>query len=138
MEEETDCLFVFFLSGSGNLNSYSRIQGEGVRDHRTYGEKLGKSVVDVLSDMKPVNTDTVTSHALKCEETKSPQGEPSAIPYDVVTVGDISFVTAIYEMFDTNAMAIKENTPYEMTFVLTLTNGRGGYMPTQQCWEYGN
>lgn len=139
VEEQTDCLFAFFLSGSGNLNAYSRIQGEGVKNHRIYGEKLGKSVVDVLSgEMKPVNTDTVASHALTCEDTKSPLGEPSPYPYNVVTLGDLSFVTSPSELFDTTAMGIKNNTPYEMTFVLTLTNGRAGYMPTSICWDYFN
>lgn len=139
VEEETDCLFAFFLSGSGNLNAYSRIKGEGVKNHRIYGEKLGKSVVKVLEgEMKQVNTDTVASHALMCEETKSPQGGSSPYPYNVVTVGDLSFVTSPSELFDTTARAVKDNTPYEMTFVLTLTNGRGGYMPTSICWDYFN
>jgi len=33
-------------------------------------------------------------------------------------------------------MAIRENSPYDITFVMTLTNGSAGYMPTAECFGY--
>ena len=135
VEQEGDCLFAFYLSGSGNLNAYSRIAGEGVKSHTVYGEKLGKAVMDVLGNMTAVETGTVQCTE-KVYEGKSPTGEPAKTSYSGIATGDISFVTSQFEMFDTNARNIKDNTPFKMTFVLTLTNGRFGYMPTQECWDY--
>ncbi|MBO5317217.1 MAG: hypothetical protein J6A74_02105 [Oscillospiraceae bacterium] len=135
VEDEQDCLFAFYLSGSGNLNAYSRIDGEGVKHPKVYGEKLGSAVVSVLSDMKAVETGTVSS-TRKVHKGTSATGGALDLPFYAVQVGDISFVTSQYEMFDTNARNIKDQTPFEMTFVLTLTNGKNGYMPTQECWDY--
>lgn len=44
------------------------------------------------------------------------------IEIDAVSIGDVSFVTAPYEMFDTNGKYIKDNSQSKMTFVLELAN----------------
>lgn len=54
-----------------------------------------------------------------------------------VRLGDVAFVIAPYEMFDDNGMYIKENSPYEMTFLMCYTNGRNGYVPSAKCIEHG-
>lgn len=54
-----------------------------------------------------------------------------------ISIGDVSFITAPYEMFDTNGMAIKENTPFEMTFLLTLANDHFYYIASEYAFEYG-
>ena len=52
--------------------------------------------------------------------------------------GDVSFVTAPYEMFDTNGRQVKEGTPFEMTFILYLCNGGQGYIPSEDFFDYGS
>ena len=47
-----------------------------------------------------------------------------------ISFGDIAFVSAPYEMFDTNGMEIKQGSPYDMTFVLTNAGGAGAYVPS--------
>lgn len=60
------------------------------------------------------------------------------ITIDALAVGDLAFAVAPYEMYDTNGMEIKEASPYEMTFVLTLGNGPSmGYLPTRLNFEHG-
>ena len=54
-----------------------------------------------------------------------------------VRLGDVAFVMAPYEMFDDSGVAIREGSPYEMTFVLAYTNGRAGYIPSAPCIEHG-
>lgn len=54
-----------------------------------------------------------------------------------VRLGDVAFIMAPYEMFDDNGVFIKENSPFDMTFILAYTNGRGGYIPSAPCIEHG-
>lgn len=56
---------------------------------------------------------------------------------DVIGIGDISVITAPYEMFDTQGMFIKENTPYETTIVMTMANGMNNYIASELAFEYG-
>ena len=45
-------------------------------------------------------------------------------------------VAAPYEMFAAHGMYIKENTP-GTTFLLTSCNGKYGYLPTNEAYDYG-
>lgn len=136
VEAESDTLFAFFLGGSANSNSYSYIEGEGVKDHRVYGKLLGEEVVKCLSGMTDTKTNAVTSTKVQPALTTAKGNPSNTMELYAVGIGDISFVSAPFEMFDTTGMAIKEQSPYSMTFVLTLCNGDMGYMPTQECWDY--
>ena len=52
--------------------------------------------------------------------------------------GDVGFVAAPYEMFDTNGMFIKENSPFAYTVVATLSNYSHGYFPSDFTFETGS
>ena len=59
------------------------------------------------------------------------------------SVGDLSFVTAPYEMFDKQGVTIKEGSPFGATFVITCANDAIGYIPDRQgfeinCYEANN
>lgn len=64
-------------------------------------------------------------------------GETISMELDAIRVGDISFVTAPYEMFDTNGAFIKDNTPVDMTFVLTYANDHVSYVASAEAFDYG-
>lgn len=55
----------------------------------------------------------------------------------VMSVGDVAFVAAPYEMYDTTGMNIKAASEFKMTFVLYLCNGGFGYMPNKECYDNG-
>lgn len=57
---------------------------------------------------------------------------------NAVTIGSIGLVTAPYEMFCTNAIALKEASPYDITFVLTCTNGHHAYIADELAFTYGS
>lgn len=65
------------------------------------------------------------------------KGQTKEIPISTVSIGDISFATAPYEMFDTNAQYIKNNSDSKMTFILEITNGGYGYFPSEKAFDYG-
>lgn len=48
-------------------------------------------------------------------------------------VGPIGFTTGTYEMFCDHAMYVKENSPFDVTFVIS---GNSGYIPNVKAYEY--
>ena len=59
----------------------------------------------------------------------------ATVELDVIGIGDIAFIFAPVEMFDTNGMYIKENSPYSMTFICGYANYCQGYMPSDQAYD---
>ena len=68
---------------------------------------------------------------------KSEMEQTLDIPIWALTIGDVAFVAAPYEMFDTNGREIKEGSPFKMTFVLTCTNERYAYIPSALGFRNG-
>lgn len=56
---------------------------------------------------------------------------------NVLTVGELSFAFASYELFGGSAAAIVENSPYENTFVISCANGSNGYVPVDAAYDMG-
>jgi len=69
--------------------------------------------------------------------TKAELGDTLDFEHFTVSIGDVAFVGAPEEMFDTNGMFIKENSPFKMTFILTYCNGTNGYIPSALGFEHG-
>lgn len=53
-----------------------------------------------------------------------------------VAIGDISFATAPIEMFNSHGRHIKDNSPFEITFMLAYSNGSHSYIPDLKAFEY--
>ena len=76
-------------------------------------------------------------YAISAANSRKAMGETNDINLYTMTIGKIAFIGVEYEMFDTNGMFVKENSPYEMTFVLGYCNGKGGYIPSAYAYEHG-
>ena len=70
---------------------------------------------------------------------KKKSGLPPAIPIELnaVSIGDVAFVLAPYEMFDTNGMEIKLYSPFASTFILTCSNADYDYIPSALGFDHG-
>ena len=53
-----------------------------------------------------------------------------------MAIDGVSFIFAPFEMFGVTGREIKDNSPYEMTFVMGYSNGSNGYLPTRRAFEY--
>ena len=53
-----------------------------------------------------------------------------------VGIGDISFATTPIEMFNSNGRYVKDNTPFEMTFMMAYSNGSYSYIPDEHAFGY--
>ena len=69
--------------------------------------------------------------------TRVDMPETLGIPMWTISMGDVAFVGAPYEMFDTNGLQIKDASPFAMTFIMTLTNEGFGYMPSKLGFAHG-
>ena len=63
-------------------------------------------------------------------------GETLTLTLHALSVGDISFTFAPYEMFTDNGMYIKENTPFAITFLVGYANSSRGYIPSKEGSEF--
>ncbi len=69
--------------------------------------------------------------------SKASLGDSMGFDVWAISIGDVGFAIAPYEMFDTNGMYIKDNSPKKMTVVVTCANGGNGYFPSEIAWEHG-
>ena len=68
--------------------------------------------------------------------TRSSLGETLDVPFYAVSFGDVGFVTAPYEMFDTNGVQVREGSPFKTTFVCSYSNGGFGYVPSEIAFPH--
>ncbi len=59
------------------------------------------------------------------------------VPLQVVRVGDLAIAAIPFETFVEIGLEIKEKTPFNDTFTISLANGSGGYLPTPRHHELG-
>lgn len=59
------------------------------------------------------------------------------LPLYALSIGDVGFVFAAYEMFDTNGKYIRDNSPFETTVIATCANDQNSYIPSAYGFIYG-
>ena len=59
------------------------------------------------------------------------------VELNAIAIGGFSFIAAPYEMFANHGVHIKENTPFDVTFVISCCNGANGYLPSTDAYDYG-
>ena len=139
VEKGLDCYGVYVLGASGNVNNNSRIKSENA--YSTYKEKaagLAKYVIDAESSYQqiPLGNIRIAATTVTCNAKKTGTTE---MAIDAYAIGDVALVAAPYEMYCENGEAIKEASPFKMTFVSTCTNGRAGnYIPSAFAYTYNN
>ena len=129
-----DCQSIFILSGSGNLNNNSQIPGEVKnKDYIELGECLGEEVVNAAPSFAPIDTGNI----LMTENLWQHPENGKTVPLNTLSFGDFAMAIAPFEIFDDNAVAVRESSPYAMTMYASCCNGSNGYLPTPPSfgWE---
>ena len=139
-EKDSDLLFAFYLGASGNVNVSSDLteeQAKNTMDPKEFGQRLGDYVINALPTLKDQGKPDV-----KCTRqivnVPLPSSADGILEMTAVRCGPISFVAAPFEMFDTQGMFIKDESPSETTFVMTCACGHSGYIPSDYAWDYFN
>ena len=132
IEKNSDYLFALYMGASGNISVNGRLAGENAHASPIeYGDKLGQMILDTAQQTMTA----VTAGAVGTATTQF-DGVTRTFDIDAMGIGGIGVISAPVEMFDTTSMAIREKSPYEVTFVLSLCNGANGYLPTEICYDY--
>lgn len=138
LEQELDCHAVYIQGAAGNLMTATMLSSEVLKFDRNYnqlGQLLAQKAEEALEDGQPVElTDLYLQE--KRLEMRDKYGNNRTISLYGFSVGDFAMVTAPFEIFDTNAMIVKETSPYRMTFFASCTNGAGGYLPTPESFDW--
>lgn len=147
----SDMLVAFFQGASGDQVPSSSVDDKSTSEYREHGQRLAKYAVDALDSLKPVEgekisfanqTMTYATNKKDLDKTEGFNGRfeqkwiatRKALPptrdmvLRAVTVGNLGFVFAPYEMFGEQGRYIKDNSPCDLTFVATCGEGNNSYL----------
>ena len=136
LAENLDCDALVIQGGGGNMVTTTLLPNvEQYKDYKQYAEALGKAAAEAAASFVANETDRIlVSEQILPMETKD--GGLRKAPLGAFSIGDFALVSAPFEIFDTNAVAVKEGSPYSMTFYASCTNGSNGYLPTEACFGW--
>ena len=69
---------------------------------------------------------------------KSYGGPETDIALYAVSFGDIAFSTSPFEQFDSDGKAVRDASPFKMTFSCAYSNGHHGYLPSTLAYPHGS
>ncbi len=135
LEPQMDCYMAYFTGASGNIDPYSRIFSENITsNYKKQGAVMAQQAVLACDNMTLQKVGTVQT----VRSTVPVPVNKMAIDFTIaaVSIGDVAFAIAPYEMFDTNGKFIKDNSPFEMTFVVTCANASRRYVAAEWAYAY--
>lgn len=137
LEPKQDCLFAYFLGASGNVNTKSRITAENAcQTYTEQGQRLAQYVIDAYDSFREAKIGTIRFLRQNYQAQSKTNAAKLEVPMYAFSIGDVAFITAPYEMFNESGIEIKENSPFETTFVATVSNGSLSYMPVEYAFAY--
>lgn len=136
LAKNLDCDVLVIQGGGGNMVTTTLLPNvEQYTDYMQYAQALGNAAVEAAASFVANETDRIlVSEQILPMETKD--GGLRKAPLGAFSIGDFALVSAPFEIFDTNAVAVKEGSPYSMTFYASCTNGSNGYLPTEACFGW--
>lgn len=143
VEKENDVHFSFHQGAGGNLVPGGKLQGENNNgDYHKHGGAIAKVVKTAMDAAVPAESGKITTlvEKHKAEVKKADQaerGKSDTFELVAFSVGDVSFVTAPFEMCHELGQMTKAGTPYKMTFVCAYSNGSYSYVPAEHSWANG-
>lgn len=67
---------------------------------------------------------------------RSKKGPNLEFELNAISIGDVSFATAPYEMFSSNGRFVKNHSPFQMTFMCAYCNGNNSYIADDEAFDY--
>ncbi len=136
LEAQTDCLMAYFTGASGNIDPTSRIHIENITsDYIEQGQAMAERAIIACDNM--VKRQAGKVQIIRRDQAPTVGGNETKLMTFAFSIGDVAFIATPSEMFDTNGKFIKENSPFDMTFIVTMANGSTGYLAAEWAYEYG-
>lgn len=142
LEEELGCKVIYLQGAAGNMATTSLITSEYPKA-KTVAEiahDVASVIIDACKDdsnFTEIPTGDVKIKRQTFSDTTENSGSLFECEMTIVGVGELSFVTLPVEMFAESGIAIKEQTPYEMTMIMGYANGICSYVGTELAFENG-
>ena len=76
----------------------------------------------------PYHAQSIITRSQKTERSKM-------LELNAIRVGSIAFATFPYEMFDVNGLFVKEGSPFDTTFILSMSAGTNGYVAAEYTFQ---
>ena len=101
--------------------------------------EAGKTYGNTSNEAVAVARENGFSSYFEASAVQSRANLPATLSMDLkaMTIGNIGLVFAPYEMFGTQAIDIRANSPMASTFIITCGEGAQGYLPSQKGVEIG-
>lgn len=151
IESKGEMLVAFFQGASGDQVPSSSVDSKSTTEYREHGKKLGQYALDALPTLKAVEgekisfanqTMTYATNKKDLDKTDNFNGRfeqkwiatRKALPptrdmvLRAVTVGNLGFVFAPYEMFGEQGRYIKDHSPCDVTLIATCGEGNNSYV----------
>ena len=123
VEEELDCYSAFVLGGAGDLTCGSRLDaGREDTNYIDHGKKLGAAAVEAAKNFVPLETGNIQLR----EFPFVAEGTAKENYLYTIGFGDFGIAFAPWEIFDVNALGVREDSKYLYTFYASCANG-GAY-----------
>ena len=74
-----------------------------------------------------------SSYQARAIRSRAAMSMTTQLEVNAFSIGGIGFTTGTYEMFSTHGLYVKENSPFDVTFLIT---GNSGYIPTPEAYDY--
>lgn len=141
-----------FAGASGDIDPWYRVlptfntKNGWIPEPELLGILLGVEVVHVFSDIKTnsgeaqIKSDFAAIELPAKKKTGSDSDDDTPVKHMNVTVariGDVGFVGVGCELLTEVGMAIKAQSPYQHTFLITHCNGGAGYLAPKHLYEQG-
>jgi len=138
VENELDCHFLYIQGAAGNMDPVSKIASEYPK--RKTVEETGEDIAEVINAAYQKNETftTVDTGTIKVKQEQFYDNEGTWHgELNAVAIGDLSLVTFPVEVFSETGLAIKNQTPFDMTLLMGYTNGLVGYVATREAHASG-
>jgi len=136
LNDALNCESLFILGGSGNMSTGSSIPQERLQiyDYIDAGTKLANAAAAAAANFQPAETGKIQL----VENLYVIQGTLQQIPLYTFGFGDFAMALAPFEIFQQNAIPVRDTSPYKMTFYASCSNASAGmrYLPSQECFSY--
>ncbi len=140
------------------LDSLAKVEGDGVViNARSFTAPTNKKNLDKLVAAREVKSiiDQYGATSAQAQEAMEKYGfshylEPSmtisrasleptmTMELKVMSLGELSFIFAPYEMFGHHGTDIKNQSPYDNTFIITCSEGAFSYIASTEAFDYNS
>ncbi len=135
----TDTVFIFGASGD-NAASSAILSENRSTYYEEHGVLMAQAAMEAMNNMTPAETGKI----FYTEQKHTFQGQEKQWLFYSFGFGDFGYVAEPFETFQTDGIAVREASPYKMTFYASVSNKNklSGYVPdekalTYNCYERG-